>query len=113
MIGELDRSGVGETVYVDKVKSVQGLRASCRANNQVLLRQLKEDDHAQVLLEMAREEEELVRLSLLAPVGQVDTQHMLLNPRFGVAQQKECGAWKVCVCVCTPVSVLACGRFSL
>ena len=109
LIGELDRSGVGETVVVDTVKSLTGLRASIRANNEVLVRQLREDDHSQTLLEMARDEVELGRLSLLAPLDQVDTGGMLLNPRFGVAQQKESGEWKVHV-VCTSISCV--GRTS-
>ena len=95
LIGELDRSGVGETVAVDVVKSVDSLRASCGGNNEVLLRQLREDDNSDALLSMAQEEAELGRLVSLAPLGQVDTSEMLLNPRFGVAQQKESGEWKV------------------
>ena len=95
MLGELSRSAVGTPADVDCVKSVAGLRETCAQSNAALLRELREDDGAQALLAMTREDVALDRMSEPVPAGEADLQRVLFNPRFGIEQVKEDGSCKV------------------
>ncbi len=95
MLGELTRSGVGVPLSVDYVKSATELKASCERSNQVLLRELREDSNAAALLKQTREDAALGRMMEPVPVAQADLSHVLLNPRFGVEQEKKDGSTKL------------------
>ena len=95
MIGELHRSGVGEPICVDRVKSVEALRAGCKYSNEALLRDLREDRNAEALLKSTREDAAMGRMSNPVPIQKCDTSQILLNPRFGVEQEKDDGRMKI------------------
>ena len=95
MIGELDRSGIGEPVEVDHVNSVAELYAGCARSNDVLLRQLKEDTHALPLWEATCKDANLGRLSHPAAVADCEWDRVLLHPRFAVSQVKPDGSTKL------------------
>ena len=95
MLGELERSGVGEPMYVDLVKSIVTLQASCVRSNAALVKQLKEDCNATELLRITREDAVMGRMTGPVPLESIDTAQALLNPRFGVEKEKEDGGIKV------------------
>ena len=95
MLGELERSGVGAPVCVDYVKNLDELRASCKMSNEALLRELREDSNANALMSLTREDAAMGRMTQPTPVGMADLSDVLLNPRFGVEQDKEDGTKKV------------------
>lgn len=95
MLGELQRSGVGEPMCLDRVKSVAALQASCEKSNAVLVNQLREDSNASELLRITREDAAMGRMTEPVPVSAIDTAQALLNPRFGVEKEKEDGEIKV------------------
>ena len=95
MLGELPRSGVGKPSDVDCVKSIDGLRDSCASTNAKLLKELRADEGAQALLALAREDAALGRMQEPTPVDEASLAHVLLNPRFGVQQEKDDGRVKV------------------
>ncbi len=95
MLGELSRSGVGEPRCVDCVKSIAELMASCARSNAALLRELREDSNADSLLAMTREDAALGRMLEPVPVSEADLSRVLLNPRFGVQQERDDGSCKV------------------
>ena len=68
MVEVLECSGIVTAVEPGVVKPVAKLRASCRASNNKLLRQLVEGSRAEHLLESANEDEALGRLSGIAPI---------------------------------------------
>ena len=77
------------------VKSVSDLRASCRASNAALLRELREDSHSTDLLRITSEDAELGRMTAVAPIEQFDLDSYLLHPRFAVTKLKADGSHKV------------------
>ena len=95
MLGELERSGVGAPVCVDYVKNLEELRASCKKSNEALLRELREDSNASALMSLTCEDTAMGRMTKPTPVGMADLSDVLLNPRFGVEQEKEDGTKKV------------------
>ena len=95
MMGELERSGIGNPCDVDKVRSIAELQASCESSNKALLRNLRECSHASALLEQTRKDAALGRMTDPEPLANVDVSALLLNPRFGVEQEKEDGTFKV------------------
>lgn len=95
MIGELDRSGIGAPVEVDKVPSLGELWASCRASNEKLLTELREDEHSLMLLQLARQDAALGRLSQPMPVEQFPLGSFLLHPRFAGVKEQSGGPCKV------------------
>ena len=95
MLGELACSGVGEAVSVDYVKSIGELMGSCERSNAALLRELREDSNAADLLRLAKEDAALGRMSEPVPAAETHLSQVLLNPRFGVEQEKEDGSMKV------------------
>ena len=80
---------------LDAVKSVDSLRDGCASSNRKLLRELREGDHAQELLNVSLGDSELGRLSDLAFVEDFDTDNVLLHPRFAVAKGKPDGSVKI------------------
>ena len=95
LIGELERSGVGRPLEVDSVKSVAELRRSCLESNQVLLREPREDNNAEELLRRTQADVLLGRMREIVSVQELDLAQVLLNPRFGVEQEKDDGRIKV------------------
>ena len=95
ILGELERSGVGVPICADYVKSIERLRASCESSNSVLVAELREDTNASELFSITREDARLGRMSVPVPIEEVNTDHVLLNPRFGVEKVKENGDVKV------------------
>ena len=95
MLGELSRSGVGKPTHVDCVKSIAALKASCSSSNAELVKELREDSHAQALLASTQEDAALGRMSPLVSADETDMSKVLLNPRFSVMQEKDDGSSKV------------------
>ena len=98
MLGELGRSGVGEPVVVDRVKSVAELRAKCGTSNAALIGQLRADSNACELLKLTRDDAALGRMTAPTPLSDHNAHllpEVLLNPRFGVVKEKENGEVKI------------------
>ena len=95
MIGELKRSGIGEPLQLDNVKSMAALKETCLVSNTSLLKQVKDQEHSHELLASARRDAELGRMTFPTKVQECDLRKVLLRPRFGVPQQKPDGSVKV------------------
>ena len=96
MIGELKASGVGEpTEHVDIVPDVCSLKQNIAYNNKVMLRELREDEHARELFSSTCDDALAGRMSKPEPVQHACSDQLFLNPRFGVAQLKEDGTTKI------------------
>jgi len=95
MMGELERSGIGNPCDVDIVRNIDDLRASCESSNKALLQGLRECSHSRALLEQTKKDAALGRMSEPELLADADVSALLLNPRFGVDQEKEDGTVKV------------------
>ena len=92
-LGELERSGVGTPT-----EAVQGstdkIRQGVRERNEKLLASLFEDENSAELLQIARTDAELGRMSKPEKLGDWVPSDTLLHPRFGVCQEKSDGTLK-------------------
>ena len=95
MIGELECSGIGNPCDVDRVRNINELRSSCESSNKALLQGLRQCSHARALLEQTKKDAALGRMSEPELLADADAHALLLNPRFGVEQEKEDGTVKV------------------
>ena len=95
ILGQLERSGVGDAIEAPPVQDHEWLKQDAARRNKVLLGKLKEDVHADRLLELSRADAELGRMSQPVTVESCDLSSMLLHPRFGVAQERPGGEVKV------------------
>jgi hypothetical protein len=95
MLGELSRSGVGEPTDVDCVKSIDGLKEGCASSNAKLLKELRPDEGAEALLASTKADAALGRMQEPTLADEASLEHVLLNPRFGVRQEKDDGSIKV------------------
>ena len=94
-MGELERSGIGRPVDVDPVNSIDELEASCHARNKSLVRQLKDQCHADELMAVTWQDAALGRMTEPQRVEECDLSQVLLHPRFDVEQLKPDGSLKV------------------
>ena len=95
MLGELECSGVGTPTQVDQVKCIDDLKDTCASSNEALLKELRESSDAHKLLEVTNADARMGRMTDPVPLSSVDVSAVLLNPRFGVEQEKEDGSTKV------------------
>ena len=95
MIGNIECSGIGAAVACDVAKPMELLWATHMQSNKSLVEGLREDVHADWLLEHTQEEARLGRMS--APVvlwpGQ-GLQGWILQPRFAVSKTRNDGSVK-------------------
>ena len=76
---------MGEAVDHEAPAGVDDLRADCaRSNGQLLTCLATEDEHATVLLELAREDARLGRMTPPVPVQEMDLDEYRMCPRFAV-----------------------------
>jgi len=95
MLGELSRSGIGTPLEVAVVPSVDALQASIAVSNRKLLRGLRESDHSNELLRLARKDADVGRLVMLQSVEEFPVESILLHPRFAVVQSRADGSAKI------------------
>ena len=87
MYGLLHQSGIGEARDVEEpADPVACLKGRCDASNKKLLASLRESEHAQGLMELARLDASLGRMSEPVPADQCCLEGVLLAPRFAVVQ---------------------------
>ena len=87
LYGLLHRSGIGEARDVEEhADPLASLIGRCDASNEKLLASLRECEHAQGLMDLARLDASLGRMSDPVPADQCCLDGVLLAPRFAVGQ---------------------------
>ena len=95
MLGELERSGVGQPMHVDYVRCIADLQRCCRSSNAELLQELREDSHAQELMRLTQEDASKGRMTAPVAASTGWASELLLNPRFGVERERADGSIKI------------------
>ena len=95
MVGELDRSGIGEPMKVDLVPSLAELQNGLAESNARLLCSMRESEHSAELLQSALKDVQAGRLTTFGPVESFPVGEILLHPRFPVVQEKADGTEKI------------------
>ena len=95
MLGVLENSGIGTPLQPVDEKSVDGLRESIESWNNALMKELREDDLAEQLMQITEDDAKLGRMTSPVPIVTHSVRKCLLCPRFGVQQLKPDGRIKV------------------
>ena len=95
LTGVIKRSGIGEPTGEQKVRSAAALRDGCLESNRSLGKSLKSGEHDAWLLETARAEALLGRMSKPKVFDLNTCDSLLLQPRFAVEQSKPDGSVKL------------------
>ena len=78
----LPRSGIGEATPVDEVKSIDAIRKKRAQSNAALIKSLREDEHAESLLEATKADWAAGRMTEPVLVDEGIPADVLLHPRF-------------------------------
>ena len=88
-------SGNGSPKEFPAHGSVESLSTSCWAQNQEVLKKLREDCHSQKLADAVASDVSLGRMTAPVAASSVDLEANLLIPRFAVEQMKDDGSLKI------------------
>lgn len=95
IVGDFDRSGIGEPVNIDDVMNADELWHDHVKNNSALVETLREDANADWLFEHTKAEARLGRMSGLVEATPAVVSGCVLQPRFAVSQARPDGSVKL------------------
>ena len=95
MYEQLTKSGIGEAIECVEGRPVEELRAKSKTHNEALVKSLREYPCANGLLEAAKADAEIGRMTKPTDISEEIPEGILLHPRFGVEQVNEDGTIKL------------------